>query len=70
MTTLETTAPGTRPHPPTPPAPQRRRQPRQDAGRRPFVPCERCRGRGTLHSTHEDADDQICDDCGGSGRAL
>ncbi|MCW3055302.1 MAG: hypothetical protein JWN14_4472 [Chthonomonadales bacterium] len=54
---------------PPPHRPDLRRRPRQDAGRRPFIPCERCRGRGTLQPATEGADKPICDDCSGSGRA-
>jgi hypothetical protein len=69
MTRIENAAHVTRLLPPTSPRPHQSRRPRRDVGRRPFVPCELCQGRGTLPPTTEGADEQVCDDCGGSGRA-
>ena len=55
--------------PPAPPRNGHTRKRREDAGRRPFLPCELCRGRGTLGPTVTGAAPQTCEECSGSGRA-
>ena len=45
------------------------RRMRQDHGRRQFLACERCGGVGLVGAVREGGQDQICEECSGSGRA-
>ncbi len=69
MIKIESAAQVTRLLPPAPFLNRHRRARRRDAGKRPFIPCEECRGRGVVATSVEGGDPQTCDACGGSGRA-